>query len=686
MLRLYTLRLDGGCWYVGVTRNPERRMRAHQNGTGAAWTRAHAPIEPTFASIRELDCEEPRAKLLEDAETKALMLLHGVDCVRGGSYTQVVLDETARTALLIELRHAVGACLRCGGSCHDTRYCAAPRPEKRRRLVAQPRASLSSMSILELPIEILEEILSHGGSAAFHSFLNTCTQARAAVRAGVLLKLTQGLNADQKRAIEVVASGRNVYVGGGAGVGKTHVLHRVVDFLKKTGRSVACVAPTGIAARCIHTKAQASYTIHYYFRLASKRRDIGSDPFVFGAPSCPSESSRRSRMAEEDDEANDDDLSVDAAPTFVLNDAQIDKYNRLHAILLDEVSMVSAEILDALDKTLQEARGTTKPFGGIQVVAFGDFCQLEPVIANRAAYSQRYDRGVYAFQAAAWSHLQPVVLHEVVRQANAEFARILNKMRFGTLTERDREWLLLHSRQGDADARLTIYHTNAEANALNKTRLLALPGELQGFEREEWHGKIVAGVFTRISDDDARMLRLKAPTAALRRIVHLKIGCAVRATANCYTYNADDDAFDLCLANGEQGVVTMIDGRSVWVRWQPLGEIPERLQIVPYKSKRYRQRRLRSNVVEQYVSCARQLPLEVCYASTTHKVQGLTLTNSVDLFAPRYRVPALMYVQLSRAASIDLVRFGDALCGKQPLVDRRVKTYYAKLMSDNNAV
>ena len=85
MLRLYTLRLDGGCWYVGVTRNPERRMRAHQNGTGAAWTRAHAPIEPNFASIRELDCEEPRAKLLEDAETKALMLLHGVDCVRGGS-------------------------------------------------------------------------------------------------------------------------------------------------------------------------------------------------------------------------------------------------------------------------------------------------------------------------------------------------------------------------------------------------------------------------------------------------------------------------------------------------------------------------------------------------------------------------------------------------------------------------
>jgi hypothetical protein len=125
---VYTLKLADGCWYVGTTNHPPSRLKQHREGGGSEWTRQHPPTSKGFDGLKPPSggaSDEAQARIDEDAEVKRLMRLHGIDKVRGGTYSRVVLSRADVKALSKELRHAEGGCLRCGHQSHWVTGCRA---------------------------------------------------------------------------------------------------------------------------------------------------------------------------------------------------------------------------------------------------------------------------------------------------------------------------------------------------------------------------------------------------------------------------------------------------------------------------------------------------------------------------------------------------------------------------------
>jgi len=130
--RLYVLELKNGKYYVGTTHNLQRRFQEHVDGAGSVWTRKYAPL----AIERSVIVDGP---LHEDRVTKELMLKHGIDNVRGGSYCKIDLDDGQYQSLTTELRSATGVCFKCGRSGHFAAQCSIKTvPTKTKRKPAQP--------------------------------------------------------------------------------------------------------------------------------------------------------------------------------------------------------------------------------------------------------------------------------------------------------------------------------------------------------------------------------------------------------------------------------------------------------------------------------------------------------------------------------------------------------------------
>lgn len=198
------------------------------------------------------------------------------------------------------------------------------------------------------------------------------------------------LTAAQQRVVDLVHAGRSVFFTGEAGTGKSLVLTRLVGELKARedfGTAVAVTASTGLAASLI-----GGSTLH---------RTMGC-----GAAG---------RVA--------DFLRMwDHAP----------RLRALRVLIVDEISMVSAELFQFLDAMLRQIREDDRPFGGLQLVLSGDFFQLPPVSSKPAAPGAFLNRG-YAFQAPAWNTcgLECVLLTEVWRQRDPTFVSLLNRVRRG---------------------------------------------------------------------------------------------------------------------------------------------------------------------------------------------------------------------------------------------------------------
>ena len=122
---VYTVQLRDDFWYVGTTIDPTSRLDAHRSGKGSEWTRQHPPLEGCSYSLKEVKGDEEQARLDEDSEVKRLMKEHGIEKVRGGSYSTTILSRSDVKALSKELRHASGGCLRCGHKSHWATSCYA---------------------------------------------------------------------------------------------------------------------------------------------------------------------------------------------------------------------------------------------------------------------------------------------------------------------------------------------------------------------------------------------------------------------------------------------------------------------------------------------------------------------------------------------------------------------------------
>lgn len=123
MATLYVLCLEDACWYVGTTCDFPARVRSHQEGNGAAWTRKHKVVR--VHGQRSIRDAGPHIRFMEDMVVKKLMLVHGVQKVRGGTYSSVILSAGQRESLVTEIRHASNQCLRCGSGDHYVARCGS---------------------------------------------------------------------------------------------------------------------------------------------------------------------------------------------------------------------------------------------------------------------------------------------------------------------------------------------------------------------------------------------------------------------------------------------------------------------------------------------------------------------------------------------------------------------------------
>ena len=242
----------------------------------------------------------------------------------------------------------------------------------------------------------------------------------------------------QNTALNILKSGKNVFITGSAGTGKTYLLNQYTQYLKERRVYPTIVAPTGIAAS--HLGGQ---TIHSFFSLGIRE-------------------------------------SIDEGYVEFLMDKKYLKtrFSKLRLLIIDEVSMVSPELFSSMDLILRGFKGIDAPFGGVQMVISGDFFQLPPVSKERKEKR-------FAWQSPAWKalELQTCYLQEKFRQDDARLIQILDDIRVGSISESS-EKLLAERHEKELTSHFTptkLYTHNVDVDRINLAELEKLPGTAKLF-------------------------------------------------------------------------------------------------------------------------------------------------------------------------------------------------------------
>jgi len=243
----------------------------------------------------------------------------------------------------------------------------------------------------------------------------------------------------QKTALDILKLGKNVFITGAAGTGKTHLLNEFVEYLREKDVKPTIVAPTGIAAS--HLGGQ---TIHSFFSLGIK--EIVDDFFL-------------------------DQLKV---KKFVR-----EKFAKLDILIIDEISMVSPELFGTMDLVLKTFKDPFLPFGGVQVILSGDFFQLPPI-------SKKPKEKRFAWQSPIWKELEfhTCYLQEKFRQNDDKLINILDDIRGGFISEQSRTALELTKNREFDYTPTRLYTHNFDVDRVNNLELAKLDGEPTVFEKE----------------------------------------------------------------------------------------------------------------------------------------------------------------------------------------------------------
>lgn len=419
------------------------------------------------------------------------------------------------------------------------------------------------------------------------------------------------LSPEQSAVLDLIESTRDhVFVTGRAGTGKSTLLE---TYLTTTDRTAIVCAPTGVAALNV-----GGQTIHSLFRLP-----IGL-------------------IADHD---------LDDPPELRRLLASVD------TVVIDEVSMVSADLMDAIDRRLRQSRARRhEPFGGAQVVLFGDPYQLAPVPGRdegeRAYYADHY-RSMWFFDAAVWQYtdLRIVELQTIHRQQDADFRAMLTAVRHGTVTpEIGRALNEAGSRPAPEEGVLTLATTNATVTRINRDALRRLPGDSKTARAEiigEFGG---AGGYP--ADEQ----------------LELKVGAQVMFLRNDTSGDGPPR-----WVNGTLGTVESI-GRTVRVEVD--GESHEVLPATWEKYK-YTYSSAKKSVSKDVIAEFTQFPLRLAWAVTIHKSQGSTYDQAIVDLGPRAFAPGQTYVALSRIRSLEGLHLTRPLRPSDIIVDDNVRRFMA---------
>ncbi|WP_266366036.1 HRDC domain-containing protein [Tellurirhabdus rosea] len=388
----------------------------------------------------------------------------------------------------------------------------------------------------------------------------------------------------------VLHTNRNVFLTGKAGTGKTTFLHSIKY---ATGKRLVVVAPTGVAA--INA---GGVTIHSFFQL----------PF---GPLVP---------------------GSDRQPTRKFTKDKLRLIRTLDLLVIDEISMVRADVLDGIDAVLRRYRNPTQPFGGVQLLMIGDMQQLPPVIRDedwallRPYYETGYFFGSRALQQIPYVSIE---LTHIYRQSDEQFIGILNAIREKKITAQQLQ--VLNARH-QPDFRpteelpyITLSTHNSAAQQINSQRLDELDEESQVFTATI-DGEFPAHAF---------------PTEAE---LELKVGAQVMFVKN-------DISREKRYFNGKIGRITEIDEDVIYVRC-PQDEEEISVTPVSWENIRYGldpgSQEIRADVIGTFS----QYPLKLAWAITIHKSQGLTFERAIIDAAAAF-THGQVYVALSRCKTLE---------------------------------
>lgn len=410
---------------------------------------------------------------------------------------------------------------------------------------------------------------------------------------------------DQSAALARINEGRNVFITGPAGTGKSSVTVEAIR--RRIGdRSLKVCATTGVAALNLRDKLHALFGQHVDTSTIYRWAGIAIGPKdgqEFGDYFRFMQSRGRSF------------------------DGAMRRIRGTKTLIIDEVSMLPGRIIEFVDYVCREARGCPLPFGGIQVIAVGDFLQLPPV-----SKTGRYD---WAFLSPVWRELDfaNVTLRTVHRQDNPEFIRILNDFREGTISKESAAILKKRVALFPNRNLLRLFTHNTQVDKWNTYQLGTLEGDPTEFaatgngagDEIEWLQK-----------------NLVTPT-----VLKLKPGARVMVTANLPD---PDKPESLRAANGDMGEVLTWGGEQIRVRLDNGRTImvdPHTWEFDPTREDSAR-----------FV----QFPLRLAWAATIHKSQGLTLDAAlIDIRAARE--PGQAYVAVSRVRSLSGLHLKDWFAG-----------------------
>jgi hypothetical protein len=302
--------------------------------------------------------------------------------------------------------------------------------------------------------------------------------------------------------------------------------------------------------------------------------------------------------------------------------------------------MIPGRLLNYLDWHLKRVRGVSDaPFGGVQVIAVGDFLQLPPVTKD-----DNYD---WAFGSQAWkeSEMRPCVLRKIHRQAEGNFTRVLNACRRGVIDADAARLLAGRVKKFPANDVVRMFTHNVQVDKWNSFQL----GQIKGDEQVYWMG---FNEFTAEWDQKTLINAILAP-----RCLALKKGAKVMVVANL-----SDPTGDMVACNGTLAEVIEMEENRVWIKTAEGVEIGVGKQLWTL------------NPLDDKSPGAYQIPLRPAYAMTIHKSQGLSLDSAV-IDARAAREPGQTYVAISRLRTLEGLCLKEAITG---VVTSRVALQYMR--------
>lgn len=419
----------------------------------------------------------------------------------------------------------------------------------------------------------------------------------------------------------IETTGTNLFLTGKAGTGKTTFLRRLRE---RSPKRMIVLAPTGIAA--INA---GGVTIHSFFQL----------PF---APYVPDSSFRAEGKA---------------AYRYRFGKEKIRIMRSIDLLVIDEVSMVRADLLDAMDDVLRRYRHRDLPFGGVQLLMIGDLQQLAPVIKDEEwALLKDYYATPYFFSSRALNQVPycTIELTKVYRQGDAHFLGLLNAVRENRCTPEVMRELNsrfipnFYPRHEEGYIRLTTH--NYQAQQINDLELNKLTGRSYSFQAE------VTGTFPQMS----------FPTDAM---LILKVGAQVMFVKN-------DTTGGHRYYNGMLGEVTGFVTEGIEVRCR--GEQrPILVQPEEWTNARYVLDEETKEITEAIDGTFRQYPLKLAWAITIHKSQGLTFDRAV-IDASGSFAHGQTYVALSRCRTLEGLVLSAPIGAQDVISDEAVDEFSAR--------